>query len=140
MYACLLLVQESPCPVFIPSTASCAHFLRLFSWPSSCLLMVCLPFLLISLRVVCPGPSHSCTPLSDCKWTELLQRGQGSRPPSSFFSGLCISLSEHVFVETYGLNYWPSVSCFCFFPAADSLRSLAALSVGSGNPASITWP
>ena len=47
---------------------------------------------------------------------------------------------KHVFVETYGLNYWPSVSCFCCFPAADSLRSLAALSVGSGNSASITWP
>jgi hypothetical protein len=39
---------------------------------------------------------------------------------------------KHAFVEAYGLNYWPSVSCLCFFPAADSLPPPP---VGSGNTA-----
>lgn len=101
MYACLLLVQESPCPVFIPSTASCAHFLRLFSLPSSCLLMVCLPFLLISLRVVCPGPSHSCTPHQTVNGLNFCKGGRGAGHPllssaDFVFHSQSMSLLKHM--------------------------------------------
>lgn len=53
---------------------------------------------------------------------------------SLFFSRM-FHYQKHVFVETYGLNYWP-VSCLCCLPAVDALPP-SAPSLGSKNLAYI---
>lgn len=97
-------------PTFIPSAKSFVLSPTMFSWLCFCLLMVAFPpFLPISLTTVSQVLQHNHISLSDYKWIEILERGQGAWPPSSFSNRISVLLPEAWLCETYGLNYWP---CF----------------------------
>lgn len=138
MYSCLLPVQKLPRPVFIPSSTSFVLFPKLFSWPCSCLLMACLRFLLISLSIVSPVPQHSCTHLSDCKWIELLEKGAGELATLFFLQqNLYFTLRSMSLLKHMASITGPLFPVSASFLLPTPCPSLAALSAGSGNPASI---
>lgn len=84
----------------------------------------CPTFALISLSTLSPGPQGSRSKVVHTyQAVKELHFWKGARELATIFflQQNLLYYQKHVFVETYGLNYWPSVSCLCFFPAADSL-------------------
>lgn len=119
-YSVLLPVQNVSWPVLIPAV-KCFGFPKSLSDSSRLVVALLSPYFtsmvfLLPLNILY---AH----LKDHKWTELLEGGE--KLATLFLH------QKHVFVWAYGLNYWPSVSCLCFFPVEDSLPP--ATPVGSGN-------
>ena len=145
----VILLFPPACPeclwlLFTRSTKS-SVLSPVFSWHCGCVLVVAgPPFLRISLSTVSPVPQHGHAPLSDREWIELLEGGRGADHPLLPSAEFLFYHQKHVFVETYGLNYWPCflsllLSCCRSLPPGCSSGSTARTARGSCRPSRTEW-